>query len=58
MKYEKCIYLILRIGFVNGFVVYGLNIGVLLEIEVIVIKVKDKGLVNVIGIVEEESIGS
>ncbi|MDG2738297.1 magnesium chelatase domain-containing protein, partial [Vibrio parahaemolyticus] len=47
-----------RIGLVNGLAVYGPNTGALLEIEVTAIKAKDKGSVNVTGIVEEESIGS
>ncbi|MGK9482095.1 ATP-dependent protease LonB [Bacillus tropicus] len=57
-KYEKRIYPIPRIGLVNGLAVYGPNTGALLEIEVTAIKAKDKGAVNVTGIVEEESIGS
>ncbi|MEX0414808.1 ATP-dependent protease LonB [Bacillus sp. C30] len=57
-KYEKRIYPIPRIGLVNGLAVYGPNTGALLEIEVTAIPVKDKGSVNVTGIVEEESIGN
>lgn len=57
-KYEKRIYPIPRIGLVNGLAVYGPNTGALLEIEVTAITAKDKGSVNVTGIVEEESIGS
>lgn len=57
-KYEKRIYPIPRIGLVNGLAVYGPNTGALLEIEVTAIKAKDKGSINVTGIVEEESIGS
>ncbi|MCU5066281.1 ATP-dependent protease LonB [Bacillus pacificus] len=57
-KYEKRIYPIPRIGLVNGLAVYGPNTGALLEIEVTALKAKDKGSVNVTGIVEEESIGS
>lgn len=57
-KYEKRIYPIPRIGLVNGLAVYGPNTGALLEIEVTAIKAKNKGSVNVTGIVEEESIGS
>ncbi|PGM98319.1 ATP-dependent protease LonB [Bacillus cereus] len=57
-KYEKRIYPIPRIGLVNGLAVYGPNTGTLLEIEVTAIPAKDKGSVNVTGIVEEESIGS
>ncbi|MFS8353800.1 ATP-dependent protease LonB [Bacillus nitratireducens] len=57
-RYEKHIYPIPRIGLVNGLAVYGPNTGALLEIEVTAIPAKDKGSVNVTGIVEEESIGS
>ncbi|PEW82658.1 ATP-dependent protease LonB [Bacillus cereus] len=57
-RYEKRIYPIPRIGLVNGLAVYGPNTGALLEIEVTAIPAKDKGSVNVTGIVEEESIGS
>src|SRR3954470_98320 len=46
-----------RIGLVNGLAVYGPNSGALLEIEVTVIPAKDKGSINITGIVEEESIG-
>lgn len=45
------------IGLVNGLAVYGPNSGALLEIEVTVIPAKDKGSINITGIVEEESIG-
>ncbi|MBM4762468.1 ATP-dependent protease LonB [Bacillus sp. B15-48] len=45
------------IGLVNGLAVYGPNTGALLEIEVTVIKAKEKGSINITGIVEEESIG-
>ncbi|WP_445489643.1 ATP-dependent protease LonB [Niallia sp. 03133] len=45
------------IGSVNGLAVYGTNIGSLLEIEVTVIPAKEKGSINITGIVEEESIG-
>ncbi|MDR7077884.1 Lon-like ATP-dependent protease [Neobacillus niacini] len=47
-----------RIGLVNGLAVYGPNSGALLEIEVTVIPAKDKGSINITGIVDEESIGS
>ena len=48
-----------KIGLVNGLAVYGPNTGALLEIEVTVIATeKDKGSINITGIVEEESIGS
>jgi Lon-like ATP-dependent protease len=46
-----------RIGLVNGLAVYGPNSGALLEIEVTVIPAKEKGTINITGIVEEESIG-
>ncbi|MEH7254601.1 ATP-dependent protease LonB [Neobacillus niacini] len=46
-----------RVGLVNGLAVYGPNSGALLEIEVTVIPAKDKGSINITGIVEEESIG-
>ncbi|MEH7010556.1 ATP-dependent protease LonB [Neobacillus niacini] len=46
-----------RIGLVNGLAVYGPNTGALLEIEVTVIPAKDKGTINITGIVDEESIG-
>ncbi|MEH7248823.1 ATP-dependent protease LonB [Neobacillus niacini] len=47
-----------RVGLVNGLAVYGPNTGALLEIEVTVIPAKDKGSINITGIVDEESIGS
>lgn len=46
------------IGLVNGLAVYGPNSGALLEIEVTVIPAKEKGSINITGIVDEESIGS
>jgi ATP-dependent Lon protease len=46
-----------RVGLVNGLAVYGPNTGALLEIEVTVIPAKDKGTINITGIVDEESIG-
>ncbi|WP_163101331.1 ATP-dependent protease LonB [Peribacillus alkalitolerans] len=46
-----------KIGLVNGLAVHGPNSGALLEIEVTVIAAKDKGSINITGIVEEESIG-
>lgn len=46
------------VGLVNGLAVYGPNNGALLEIEVTVIPAKDKGSINITGIVEEESIGN
>lgn len=45
------------VGLVNGLAVYGPNTGALLEIEVTVIRAKEKGTINITGIVEEESIG-
>lgn len=45
------------VGLVNGLAVYGPNTGALLEIEVTVIPAKEKGTINITGIVEEESIG-
>ena len=45
------------VGLVNGLAVYGPNSGSFLEIEVTVIPTKDKGSINITGIVEEESIG-
>lgn len=45
------------IGLVNGLAVYGPNTGALLEIEVMAIPAKEKGSINITGIVEEESIG-
>ncbi|WP_071460290.1 ATP-dependent protease LonB [Bacillus massilinigeriensis] len=45
------------IGLVNGLAVHGPNSGALLEIEVTVIPAKEKGSINITGIVEEESIG-
>jgi ATP-dependent Lon protease len=55
---EKKINDISSIGLVNGLAVYGPNSGALLEIEVTVIPAKDKGSINITGIVEEESIGN
>jgi len=45
------------VGLVNGLAVHGPNSGSLLEIEVTVIPTKDKGSINITGIVEEESMG-
>lgn len=45
------------VGLVNGLAVTGPNSGILLEIEVTVIPAKEKGSINITGIVEEESIG-
>ncbi|MBS4173733.1 ATP-dependent protease LonB [Bacillus sp. FJAT-49736] len=46
-----------KVGLINGLAVTGPNSGILLEIEVTVIPAKDKGTINITGIVEEESIG-
>lgn len=56
-RMEKKINEISSVGLVNGLAVYGPNTGALLEIEVTVIPAKDKGSINITGIVEEESIG-
>lgn len=56
-RYDKKIYPSARVGLVNGLAVHGPNTGALLEIEVTVIPAKDKGTINITGIVEEESIG-
>jgi ATP-dependent Lon protease len=56
-KYEKKIHDRSEVGLVNGLAVYGPNTGALLEIEVTVIPAKEKGTINITGIVEEESIG-
>jgi Lon-like ATP-dependent protease len=48
-----------QIGIVNGLAVYGPSVGMLLEIEVNVIKVGNKqGQITVTGVIEEEEIGS
>jgi ATP-dependent Lon protease len=46
-----------KVGLVNGLAVTGPNSGMLLEIEVTVIPAKEKGSINITGIIEEESIG-
>ncbi|AGK55111.1 ATP-dependent protease LonB [Bacillus sp. 1NLA3E] len=56
-RIEKKINPISTIGLVNGLAVYGPNSGSILEIEVTVIPARDKGSINITGIVEEESIG-
>ena len=56
-RIEKKINAKSEIGLVNGLAIYGPNTGSLLEIEVTVIPAKDKGSINITGIVEEESIG-
>ncbi|WP_428909302.1 ATP-dependent protease LonB [Niallia sp. Krafla_26] len=47
-----------KVGLVNGLAVHGPNTGSLLEIEVTVIPAKEKGSINITGIVEEESMGN
>lgn len=56
-RFEKKINDEAAIGVVNGLAVYGPSIGALLDIEVTVIPAKEKGSINITGIVEEESIG-
>lgn len=57
-RHEKKIEETSKVGLVNGLAVYGPNTGALLEIEVTVIPAeKEKGTINITGIVEEESIG-
>lgn len=57
-RHDKKINQKAKVGLVNGLAVYGPNTGSLLEIEVTVINTqKDKGSINITGIVEEESIG-
>lgn len=57
-RYEKKISHASMVGLVNGLAVYGSNTGALLEIEVTALPTKEKGTINITGIVEEESIGS
>ncbi|WP_374720018.1 ATP-dependent protease LonB [Parageobacillus toebii] len=57
-RYEKKISHASMVGLVNGLAVYGPNTGALLEIEVTALPTKEKGTINITGIVEEESIGS
>ncbi|MEC0320162.1 ATP-dependent protease LonB [Bacillus subtilis] len=57
-KHEQKIGVEPQVGIVNGLAVYGPNSGSLLEIEVSVTAAQDKGLINITGIAEEESIGS
>jgi Lon-like ATP-dependent protease len=57
-RYEKKITHASMVGLVNGLAVYGPNTGALLEIEVTALPTKEKGTINITGIVEEESIGS
>ena len=57
-KYQNFIAKESAIGVVNGLAVTGPSSGALLEIEVTVIEARDKGSVNITGIVEEESINS
>ncbi len=56
-RFQKKISHDATIGLVNGLAVTGPNTGSLLEIEVTVIPATEKGVINVTGIVEEESIG-
>ncbi|WP_019154721.1 ATP-dependent protease LonB [Robertmurraya massiliosenegalensis] len=56
-RMERKIMKFSTIGLVNGLAVYGPNTGSLLEIEVMAIPTRDKGSINITGIVEEESIG-
>lgn len=55
-KYEKKIASQATVGVVNGLAVTGPNSGTLLEIEVKAIPAKNKGSMNITGIVEEENI--
>ncbi|MBD8007472.1 ATP-dependent protease LonB [Bacillus norwichensis] len=55
-RYEKKIAQSPSVGIVNGLAVTGPNSGALLEIEIMVIPSKEKGTINITGIVEEESI--
>lgn len=57
-RHERKIHESPQIGLVNGLAVFGPNTGSLLEIEVTVIPKKNKGTINITGVVEEESIGS
>jgi ATP-dependent Lon protease len=57
-RYEKKINHASMVGLVNGLAVYGPNTGALLEIEVTALPTKEKGTINITGIVEEESIGN
>lgn len=56
---EKKVPLSPQVGLVNGLAVFGPNMGVLLEIEVIAnpAKEKGKGSINITGVVEEETMG-
>ncbi|MRX74220.1 ATP-dependent protease LonB [Bacillus lacus] len=57
-RYERKVLPEPKVGLVNGLAVFGPNSGALLEIEVTVIAAqKEKGTINITGIVEEESIG-
>ncbi len=47
-----------QIGVVNGLAVKGASAGILLEIEVAAIKVKQEGKISVTGVIEEEELGS
>ncbi|MEK4147119.1 ATP-dependent protease LonB [Robertmurraya sp. FSL W8-0741] len=56
-RMERKIMKFSSVGLVNGLAVYGPNTGALLEIEVMAIPAREKGTINITGIVEEESIG-
>lgn len=56
-KFEHVIHKIPKVGLVNGLAVYGPDLGALLEIEVSAMEKERNGVLNVTGIVEEESIG-
>ncbi|WP_141431875.1 ATP-dependent protease LonB [Bacillus sp. 03113] len=57
-RLERKVHSFSTVGLVNGLAVQGASMGTLLEIEVTVIRAKDKGSINITGIVEEESIGN
>jgi Lon-like ATP-dependent protease len=57
-RMERKIHTNSKIGLVNGLAVFGPNSGALLEIEVSAIPAKEKGSINITGIVDEESIGT
>jgi Lon-like ATP-dependent protease len=57
-RMERKIYNHSKVGLVNGLAVFGPNSGALLEIEVTAIPAKEKGSINITGIVDEESIGT
>lgn len=55
---DKKIHTFPQIGVVNGLAVKGASSGILLEIEVSAIKVKNEGKISVTGVIEEEELGS